>query len=124
LQRALDHSRRRDHGDGLRGGQRPDHAGPADRLIVNEFVTNAKKHGSGPIVVTFGFGAAGQYELCVLDEGARLPAGSTIDRSGGHGIGMKVVVALVGQLAGHLSTYGNPAGGGTCVSVVFPAAPH
>ena len=93
-------------------------------VIVNELVTNAKKHGAGPITVTFGSGAAGQYELCVLDEGAELPAGFTVDRSGSRGIGMKVVAGLVEQLAGRLSTYGNPAGRGTCVSVSFPAATH
>lgn len=89
-------------------------------VIVNELVTNAKKHGIGPITVTFGAGAAGQHELCVLDEGAGLPAGFTVDRPGSRGIGMKVVAGLVEQLAGRLSTYGNPAGHGTCVSVAFP----
>jgi two-component sensor histidine kinase len=41
-------------------------------LIVNELTTNAKKHGAGPIEVTFRPGAA-VFELCVLDGGEGLP---------------------------------------------------
>jgi two-component sensor histidine kinase len=91
-------------------------------VIVNELVTNAKKHGAGPVTVTFRSGAAGRYELCVLEEGEGLPDGFTVDQHRVNGIGMKVVTALVKQLAGRLSAHANPAGQGACFSVLFPIA--
>ena len=89
-------------------------------LIVNELSTNATKHGAGRVTVVFRPGPGEQHELCVLDEGAGLPKGFTVDQPGGKGIGMKVVAALAKQLAGRLSTHANPAGRGTCISVLFP----
>lgn len=88
-------------------------------LIVNELATNAKKHGAGPIKVTFRSGTAG-YELCVLDEGEGLPEGFTADQPKGSGLGIKVVTALVSQLEGRLSAGPNPAGRGACFTVAFP----
>jgi two-component sensor histidine kinase len=88
-------------------------------LLVNELATNAKKHGAGPIHITFTTGADGQYELCVLDEGKGLPEGFNLDH--GSGLGMKVVNALVQQLGGRLSASANPAGRGACFTVAFPA---
>jgi two-component sensor histidine kinase len=38
-------------------------------LIVNELVTDARKHGAGRIKVAFAAGPNGQHELRVLDEG-------------------------------------------------------
>src|SRR5476651_1412181 len=81
-------------------------------LIVNELVTNAKKHGGGAIKITFAALADGQYELCVLDEGAGLPKDFVLNAPGHRGLGMKVIAALVGQLNGTLSTRANPAGKG------------
>jgi two-component sensor histidine kinase len=91
-------------------------------LIVNELVTNAKKHGGGAIKITFAALADGQYELCVLDEGAGLPKDFVLNAPGHRGLGMKVIGALVGQLNGTLSTRANPAGKGSCFAVAFPAA--
>ncbi|MDP1749611.1 MAG: histidine kinase dimerization/phosphoacceptor domain -containing protein [Reyranella sp.] len=91
-------------------------------LIVNELATNAKKHGAGPIKVTFRAGAAGHHELCILDQGDGLPEGFAADRLKGSGLGIKVVTVLVAQLEGRLSTDANPAGRGACFTVTFPCA--
>lgn len=88
-------------------------------LIVNELATNAKKHGAGPIEVTFRPGAA-VFELCVLDEGEGLPEGFTADQHKGSGLGIKVVTALVTQLEGRLYAGPNPTGRGACFTVTFP----
>ena len=89
-------------------------------LIVNELATNAKKHGAGPIKITFNYGKPGHYELCVLDEGKGLPEGFTLDEQKGAGLGIKVVKALVAQLEGHLIASANPAGRGACFAIIFP----
>lgn len=90
-------------------------------LVLNELVTNAKKHGDGQITVALRSGPQGQHELCVLDEGPGLPEGFAADRPNGEGLGMKVVSALVAQLAGRISAHANPAGQGSCFTVAFPA---
>ncbi|MDI1283396.1 MAG: sensor histidine kinase [Reyranella sp.] len=91
-------------------------------LVVNELATNATKHGAGPLKITFMPAAAGQYELCVLDEGPGLPDGFDVSRHKGIGLGIQVVRALVAQLEGHLSAGANPAGRGACFTVTFPCA--
>ena len=91
-------------------------------LIVNELATNAKKHGAGPIKITFGSGAPGHYELCVLDQGNGLPEGFAVDRLKGSALGIKVVTVLVAQLEGRLSAGANPAGRGACFTITFPGA--
>jgi two-component sensor histidine kinase len=89
-------------------------------LIVNELATNAKKHGAGPIKITFDHGTPGHYELCVLDEGEGLPEGFTLDEGESAGLGIKVVKALVSQLEGRLLATANPAGRGACFAIIFP----
>lgn len=91
-------------------------------LVVNELVTNAKKHGEGMIKVTFSTREDGQYELCVLDGGAGLPEGFSLDATRADALGMKVVSALTSQLDGKLSAGPNPAGPGACFTLVFPAS--
>ncbi len=92
-------------------------------LIVNELVTNAKKHGVGAIKVTFTSAGPGDYELCVLDEGEGLPEDFTLGSSNNiGGLGLKVVTALVSQLQGRLSAHPNPAGRGACFRVTFPGS--
>jgi two-component sensor histidine kinase len=89
-------------------------------LIVNELVTNAKKHGAGAIKVTFRTSGRGEYELCVLDQGPGLPEGFSPDRHSAGSLGMKLVALLVNQLDGRLSAGANPAGRGACFTVAFP----
>jgi two-component sensor histidine kinase len=91
-------------------------------LVMNELVTNAKKHGAGPITITFTSDSAGQYQLCVADEGNGLPEGFAPDWNSGSGLGMKVVTALVSQLGGRLSAGRNPAGRGACFTATFPGS--
>lgn len=90
-------------------------------LVVNELVTNAKKHGDGAIKVTFNLQADGQNELCVLDRGAGLPEGFSLGVARAGALGMKVIAALTSQLDGKLSAGPNPAGPGACFTLVFPA---
>lgn len=88
-------------------------------VIANELVTNAKKHGSAPIEVTFG-GDAGSCTLSVLNGGERLPEAFFVHPDNDAGLGMKVVADLVRELDGRLSVRPNPSGRGACFSVVFP----
>jgi len=89
-------------------------------LIVNELVTNAKKHGAGTIKVTFRTRGRGEYELCVLDEGPGLPKGFAPERHSAGSLGIKLVALLVSQLDGRLLAGANPAGRGACLTVTFP----
>jgi two-component sensor histidine kinase len=91
-------------------------------LIVNELVTNARKHAGDPITITFHRPAGSDYELCVLDEGPGLPAGFDVTATAGLGLGMKVVAALAAQLLGRFTAHPNPVGRGSCFKVVFPVA--
>ncbi|MDQ2736766.1 MAG: ATP-binding protein [Pseudomonadota bacterium] len=88
-------------------------------LIVNELVTNAAKHATGKIKVTYGVRGDG-HELSVSDEGDGLPPGFDPDKRG-EGLGMKVVGTLARQLGGRMIAGANPTGRGSCLTVVFPA---
>ena len=90
-------------------------------LIVNELVTNAKKHGNGPIHVTFGAEAGGHCELRVLDHGEGLAKDFSPATPRREGLGMKVIAALVTQLDGKLTAGANPGGTGACFTVTFAA---
>ena len=91
-------------------------------LIVNELVTNARKHAGDPITITFHRLAGSDYEIRVLDEGPGLPAGFDVTATAGLGLGMKVVGALAAQLQGKLTAHPNPVGRGSCFKVIFPVA--
>ena len=91
-------------------------------LIVNELVTNARKHAGDPITITFHRLAGSEYELRVLDEGPGLPGGFDVTATAGLGLGMKVVNALAAQLQGRFTAHPNPVGRGACLKVVFPVA--
>ncbi|MEF2554228.1 histidine kinase dimerization/phosphoacceptor domain -containing protein [Aurantimonas sp. A2-1-M11] len=88
-------------------------------LMVNELVTNAAKHGTGNIDVTFRI-KDDVHELSVCDDGEGLPAGFEPDQSV-KGLGMRVVTILAKQLDGRMTTGSNPAGRGSCFKVAFPA---
>jgi two-component sensor histidine kinase len=90
-------------------------------LVVNELVTNAKKHGDGAIKVTFGTGGDGQHELRVIDRGKGLPKGFSPEARDRGGIGMRVIAALANQLDGKLTAGVSPGGTGACFTVTFPA---
>ena len=85
-------------------------------LLLNELVTNAAKHGSGKIVVSFA-AANSDCKLSVCDEGKGLPP--SFDFSAQKGLGMKIIDVLAKQLGGGV-TIGSNNGKGTCSVVTFP----
>ncbi|MEO6782556.1 MAG: ATP-binding protein [Bradyrhizobium sp.] len=85
--------------------------------MINELVTNAAKHGNGPISVRYKIGD-GIYELFVCDQGEGLPTGFSIEKT--TGLGMKVINTLAKQLGGHVTAQANPAGRGACFKVIYP----
>jgi two-component sensor histidine kinase len=89
-------------------------------MVVNELVTNAKKHGDGAICVTFG-GGDRQHELRVFDRGKGLPEDFFAGGGSRRGIGMRVIGALVDQLAGKITAGVGPDGIGACFTITFPA---
>ncbi len=86
-------------------------------LMVNELVTNAAKHGSGEIKVSFGRAGAENYRLQVSDQGPGLPPG--FDPAKTTSLGMKVVTSLVKQLGGELD-FGAASPAGARFTVQFP----
>ena len=89
-------------------------------LLVNELVTNAKKHGGGTIRVTFGIQVDGQHELRVIDRGQGLPKDFSFEAGNNRGIGMRVIAALTNQLDGKIAVGEGPDGEGACFTVTFP----
>ena len=89
-------------------------------LIVNELVTNAAKHGTGEITVSFQRPEPRVYELSVSDEGRGLPAG--FDPAETPSLGMRVVRSLVQQLGGDLLVGTANGSRGAMLTVLFPAA--
>lgn len=86
-------------------------------LLVNELVTNAAKHGDGPIDVVFDVQDA-FYSLVVSDRGEGLPP--DFDASApGDGIGLRVIGSLTERLRGTL-TAGDNHHGGAFFKIVFP----
>ena len=89
-------------------------------LLTNELVTNAAKHGTGKIEVTFR--ALVQVNcLMVCDEGTGLEPGFD-PYSASAGLGMRVITALVGQLQGTLDAGPRATGSGSCFTVEFPCS--
>lgn len=87
-------------------------------LLTNELVTNAAKHGSGRVEVTYRIDGDGR-QLSVCDEGGGVPP--DFDPARSRGLGMKVVNVLVKQLGGALEVLGNERGPGACFRVKFAA---
>ena len=86
-------------------------------LLVNEFVTNAAKHGAGPIDVTYTV-RNGEHAIVVCDEGPGLP--SDFDpHSERTSLGMRIVATLAKQLEGTLSAGNRPGSNGACFTVTF-----
>ena len=86
-------------------------------LLVNEFVTNAAKHGAGPIDVTYSV-HHGAHTLVVCDEGPGLAPDfdPDLERTS---LGMRIVGSLVKQLSGTLTAANRPDGRGACFTVRF-----
>jgi two-component sensor histidine kinase len=86
-------------------------------LLVNELVTNATKHGAGPIDVAYTAGN-GTHQLTVCDEGPGLAADFDLDRER-TSLGMRIIASLVKQLNGTLAAANRPEGKGACFTVRF-----
>lgn len=69
-------------------------------LIVSELITNARKHGTGRIVVRFETPSPHSHLISVVDDGPGLPADFKVDDS--KGLGMKIIQALVKEIGGEL----------------------
>ena len=87
-------------------------------LLVNEFVTNAAKHGTGKIDVSYKI-RGGVHKLSVCDEGENLPVRFEPEKSV-KGLGMKVVTILTKQLGGRMTVGSGTIGRGSCFTVEFP----
>lgn len=86
-------------------------------LIVNELVTNAAKHGAGPIEVHYSV-QEDVHTLSVCDGGDGLPASFDVTEAR-TSLGMRVVTALASQLGGELTAGSRQDGLGTCFAVSF-----
>ena len=86
-------------------------------FIASELITNAAKHGNGPITVDLKPDPAKGYALSVTNEDSVLPDG--FDPANGKGLGMKIVTALVKQIAGELLFDRGDSGRGTRFTVHF-----
>lgn len=89
-------------------------------LIVHELVSNAVGHGGRSVQVALGPDGDGRYAVTVSDDGPGLPPGFEANSSTA-GIGMSVVMAMVEQLAGKLSTGPADGGKGARFTISFPA---
>ena len=87
-------------------------------LIANELITNAAKHGSGAIAVRLEVLPEGGHVLSVCNDGPALPQG--FDPAARAGLGMKIVLALVGQIGGTLRIDRCGQCQGTRFAVAFP----
>ena len=86
-------------------------------LLVNEFVTNAAKHGAGPIEVTY-TAHGSEHAIVVCDKGPGLaPDFDPEDER--TSLGMRIVASLAKQLDGALSAGNRPDGKGACFKVKF-----
>ncbi|PZF76271.1 hypothetical protein DK847_13835 [Aestuariivirga litoralis] len=92
--------------------------GTAFAVIVNELVTNALKHGGGPVKVTLS-DDGDSLRLAVASDRGRLPEGFSVDEQ--KGFGLKAVRTMLQPLGGRM-TAENLADGGACFTVTIPAA--
>ena len=89
-------------------------------LTLNEFITNAAKHGTGRIKVRFAPIADGNLCLSVMDEG-EVVAPDFDPFKTSKGLGMTLVSVLASQLQGKVTAGPSPTGRGACFILVFPA---
>ncbi len=89
-------------------------------LLINELVTNAAKHGSGTIDVSYSVDG-GLHKLVVCDQGMGLPAEFSFQGSSSQSLGMKVISSLAMQLGGRVTADSRAEGPGACFTVSIPA---
>lgn len=102
-----------------------------EQMLTN-YLTNARKHGSGPFAVTVS-GRAGWVEVRVTDSGPGVPAefvpflferfsqaAQGGNRARGCGLGLAIVASLAEAQGGH--AWHEPASNGACFAFRLPAA--
>jgi two-component sensor histidine kinase len=89
-------------------------------FICAELLTNAAKYAHGDIAVTLEKVGEDRYALSVTDQGPGLPKG--FDPSAAKGLGMKIILSLVKDVAGELVLGPGKGGRGARFSVLFPFA--
>ncbi len=88
-------------------------------VLINELISNALKHGSGTVRVSFSVRSE-EAELCVEDEGAGFPEGFDVRKNANTGLELVLSLArwdLNGQVR-----FENRVEGGARVRVLFPLA--
>ncbi len=88
-------------------------------LIASEIITNAAKYGTGRIEVDYRRGETSR-KLRICNHGPALPA--NFDPATTGGLGMRVILSLVRQLRGSLTTSPQADGSGACFTVTFPVS--
>jgi two-component sensor histidine kinase len=86
-------------------------------FIASELITNSIKYAKGKITVSLQATPVGDCTLSVSDDGAGLPA--AFDPAATHGLGMKIIAALVKQIHGELNFAKGDQDQGTRFSVLF-----
>ena len=86
-------------------------------FIVSELLTNAVKHGEGPIIVRLESDSQNRHLLSVSNRGSRLPG--DFDPAACKGLGMKIIQALVRRIDGELRFGPSDANWGADFSVLF-----
>jgi two-component sensor histidine kinase len=88
-------------------------------FIASELITNSIKHAKGKITVSVRTTPNGDCALSVSDDGPGLP--DAFDPAATHGLGMKIILALVGQIHGELHFTKGDQDQGARVFVTFKA---
>jgi two-component sensor histidine kinase len=86
-------------------------------FIASELITNSIKYAKGKITVSLQTAPHGHCTLSVSDDGPGLPA--AFDPTAAHGMGMKIIAALVRQIHGQLHFSKGDHDQGTRFSVAF-----
>ena len=86
-------------------------------FIASELITNSIKYAKGKITVSLQTTPNGDCTLSVSDDGPGLP--EAFDPAATHGLGMKIIAALVRQIHGELNFAKGDHDQGTRFSVLF-----
>jgi two-component system, sensor histidine kinase PdtaS len=86
-------------------------------FIVSELITNAAKHGTGPIKVRLRPDPDKGYALSIANDGPSLPEG--FDPAASKGLGMTIIRSLVAKIGGQLRFGPGDQGRGAQFSVLF-----
>lgn len=89
-------------------------------FVASELITNALKHGDGPITVRFEPDARKGFALSVENAGA--PLSSDFDPADSKGLGMRIIRSFVGAFGGELCISRGEKNEGARLTVLFGAS--